>query len=130
MHAAAGNRPSPRVAEGAGDVDGVSREHRGVGKEEVDARHAGGLDAELRIDVSQLSSELQSSLTACDSLANQLAALTESRDALQARIDATAAKEAKAAKDLEDYLDDLADAQEDLADDLADGPAFERRALR
>ena len=59
-------------------------------------------NAELRIDVSQLSSELQSSLTARDSLANQLAALTESRDALQARIDATAAKEAKAAKDLED----------------------------
>ena len=59
-------------------------------------------NAELRINVSQLSSELQSSLTARDSLANQLAALTESRDALQAQVGEAQAKAAQASRDLED----------------------------
>jgi chemotaxis protein MotB len=59
-------------------------------------------NAELRIDVSQLSSELQSSLTARDSLVNQLAALTETRDTLQASLDAALAKETRTAKELED----------------------------
>jgi len=39
--------------------------------------------AELRINVAQLSSELQSSLSARESLAGQLAALSEKRDALE-----------------------------------------------
>jgi len=59
-------------------------------------------NAELRINVSQLSSELQSSLTARDSLANQLAALTESRDALQSQVDEAQAKAAQASRELED----------------------------
>jgi chemotaxis protein MotB len=59
-------------------------------------------NAELRINVSQLSSELQSSLTARDSLANQLAALTESRDALAAQVEEAQAKAAQASRDLED----------------------------
>ena len=59
-------------------------------------------NAELRIDVSQLSSELQSSLTARDSLANQLAALTESRDALQSSLEEAQAKEKRSARELED----------------------------
>ena len=59
-------------------------------------------NAELRIDVSQLSSELQSSLTARDSLANQLAALTEARDAMQARLDAAETKAASAGREIED----------------------------
>ena len=52
-------------------------------------------NAELRIDVSQLSSELQSSLGVRESLANQLAALTESRDDIQARLAAAEASGAK-----------------------------------
>ncbi len=59
-------------------------------------------NAELRIDVSQLSSELQSSLTARDSLTNQLAALTESRDALQTRLDEAQANEALVREELAD----------------------------
>jgi chemotaxis protein MotB len=59
-------------------------------------------NAELRINVSQLSSELQSSLTARDSLANQLAALTESRDALATQVEEAQAKAAQASRDLED----------------------------
>lgn len=59
-------------------------------------------NAELRIDVSQLSSELQSSLTARDSLTNQIAALTESRDTLQASLDEAQAKQAQASQELED----------------------------
>jgi chemotaxis protein MotB len=59
-------------------------------------------NAELRINVSQLSSELQSSLTVRDSLANQLAALTESRDALATQVEEAQAKAAQASRDLED----------------------------
>ncbi len=59
-------------------------------------------NAELRIDVSQLSSELQSSLTVRDTLANQIAALTESRDALQTSLDDTLANQAQVSKELED----------------------------
>jgi chemotaxis protein MotB len=59
-------------------------------------------NAELRIDVSQLSSELQSSLSVRESLASQLAALTDARDALQARLDAAQADSDKVGKDLED----------------------------
>ncbi len=59
-------------------------------------------NAELRIDVSQLSSELQSSLSVRESLANQLAALTESRDDIQARLAAAVASGAEVDKELED----------------------------
>ena len=59
-------------------------------------------NAELRIDVSQLSSELQSSLSVRESLASQIAALTESRDAIQARLAAAEATGGKAGKELED----------------------------
>ena len=59
-------------------------------------------NAELRIDVSQLSSELQSSLSVRESLANQLAALTESHDDIQARLAAAVASGAEVDKELED----------------------------
>ena len=59
-------------------------------------------NAELRIDVSQLSSELQSSLSVRESLASQLAALTESRDALQARLNTAESDSAQVSKELED----------------------------
>ena len=55
-------------------------------------------NAALRIDASQLSSELQSSLSVRESLASQIAALTKSRDAIQARLAATE----KVGTDLED----------------------------
>jgi chemotaxis protein MotB len=59
-------------------------------------------NAELRIDVSQLSSELQSSLSVRESLASQLAALTEARESLQARLDAAQADSDKVGKELGD----------------------------
>lgn len=59
-------------------------------------------NAELRIDVSQLSSELQSSLSVRESLASQIAALTESRDAIQARLATAEATGGKVGKELED----------------------------
>ncbi|MCH8036592.1 MAG: peptidoglycan -binding protein [Proteobacteria bacterium] len=59
-------------------------------------------NAELRIDVSQLSSELQSSLSVRESLASQIAALTDSRDALQSRLAAAETLGDKVSKDLED----------------------------
>ena len=59
-------------------------------------------NAELRIDVSQLSSELQSSLSVRESLANQLAALTESHDDIQARLAAAVTSGAEVDKELED----------------------------
>jgi chemotaxis protein MotB len=59
-------------------------------------------NAELRIDVSQLSSELQSSLSVRESLANQLAALTEQHDDTQARLAAVVASGAEVNKELED----------------------------
>ena len=59
-------------------------------------------NAELRIDVSQLSSELQSSLSVRESLASQLAALTESHDDIQARLAAAVASGAEVDKELED----------------------------
>ncbi len=59
-------------------------------------------NAELRIDVSQLSSELQSSLSVRESLANQLAVLTESHDDIQARLAAAVASSAEVDKELED----------------------------
>ena len=59
-------------------------------------------NADLRIDVSQLSSELQSSLTARESLAGQLAAITQSKEDLEARLGAAESARDKAAKDLED----------------------------
>ncbi len=59
-------------------------------------------NAELRIDVSQLSSELQSSLSVRESLANQLAVLTESHDDIQARLAAAVTSGAEVDKELED----------------------------
>ena len=59
-------------------------------------------NAELRIDVSQLSSELQSSLTVRESLASQLAALTETRDEMEAQLKSSKAESARVSKELED----------------------------
>ncbi len=59
-------------------------------------------NAELRIDVSQLSSELQSSLSVRESLASQLAALTETRDEMEAQLKLSKAEAARASKELED----------------------------
>lgn len=59
-------------------------------------------NAELRIDVSQLSAELQSSLSARESLASQLAALTDTRDQLQAKLSAQEIQSASVNKELED----------------------------
>ncbi|HSR71005.1 MAG TPA: chemotaxis protein, partial [Kiloniellales bacterium] len=59
-------------------------------------------NAELRIDVSQLSTQLQSSISQRDSLASQIAALTQSRDELQARLEATQSERERLAKELED----------------------------
>ncbi len=59
-------------------------------------------NADLRIDLSQLSSELQSSLSVRESLASQIAALTESRDTLQTRLAAAEATGGKVGKELED----------------------------
>ncbi len=59
-------------------------------------------NAELRIDVSQLSSELQSSLSARESLSNQLAALTDARDRLEVRLSELESENAKVSKELED----------------------------
>ncbi|MEE8505809.1 MAG: peptidoglycan -binding protein [Kiloniellales bacterium] len=59
-------------------------------------------NAELRIDVSQLSSELQSSLTTRESLASQLAALTETRDEIEAQLKSSKAESARVSKELED----------------------------
>lgn len=59
-------------------------------------------NADLRIDVSQLSSELQSSLTERESLNAQLAALVDSNEDLEARLGAAQAENAQVAKQLED----------------------------
>ena len=59
-------------------------------------------NADLRIDVSQLSSELQSSLTERESLDNQLAALTQTNEDLEARLGLAETRAAEAAKQLED----------------------------
>ncbi len=59
-------------------------------------------NAELRIDVSQLSAELQSSLSVRESLASQLAALTERRDEMAAQLKLSTAEAARASKELED----------------------------
>ena len=59
-------------------------------------------NADLRIDISQLSSELQSSLTTRDSLQNQLAALAEARDALEAELKTSRSQSDLVSKELED----------------------------
>jgi chemotaxis protein MotB len=59
-------------------------------------------NADLRIDISQLSSELQSSLTARDSLQNQLAALAEARGALEAELKTARSQSDLINKELED----------------------------
>ena len=59
-------------------------------------------NADLRIDVSQLSSELQSSLTERESLNAQLAKLVDTKDELESRLKSAQADSAKSAKDLED----------------------------
>ncbi len=59
-------------------------------------------NADLRIDVSQLSSELQSSLSERESLNSQLAALITAQDDLGAALAAAEAKSDLAAKQLED----------------------------
>ncbi len=59
-------------------------------------------NADLRIDVSQLSSELQSSLSERETLNTQLAALVSAKDDLGAALAAAQAKNALSAKELED----------------------------
>jgi chemotaxis protein MotB len=83
-------------------------------------------NAELRIDASQLSSELQSSLSARESLANQLAALTESRDAIQARLAAAEASGAKVSKALEDAYKTIQADKERIEVELAQLAILER----
>ncbi|MFQ5466887.1 MAG: peptidoglycan -binding protein [Kiloniellaceae bacterium] len=73
-------------------------------------------NADLRIDVSQLSSELQSSLTARETLAGQLAALTRSKEDLEVRLGAlTRSKE-----DLELRLGAAESARDKAAKELED----------
>jgi len=76
-------------------------------------------NAELRIDASQLSSELQSSLSVRESLASQLAALTETRDAIQARLAAAEASGAKVSKELEDAYKTIEADREKIEAELA-----------
>jgi chemotaxis protein MotB len=83
-------------------------------------------NAELRIDVSQLSSELQSSLSVRESLANQLAALTESRDDIQARLAAAAATSAKVDKELVDAYKTIEVDREKIEVQLAQLAMLER----
>ena len=58
--------------------------------------------AELRINVAQLSSELQSSLSRQESLAAQLAALAEERDTLDSALSAAEARAERVSAELED----------------------------
>jgi chemotaxis protein MotB len=83
-------------------------------------------NAELRIDASQLSSELQSSLSVRESLANQLAALTDSRDAIQARLAAAEASGAKVSKELEDAYKTIQADREKIEVELAQLAILER----
>ena len=83
-------------------------------------------NAELRIDASQLSSELQSSLSVRETLANQLAALTESRDAIQARLAAAEASGAKVGKELEDAYKTIQADRERIEVELAQLAILER----
>ena len=83
-------------------------------------------NAELRIDASQLSSELQSSLSVRETLANQLAALTESRDDIQARLAAAEASDAKVDKDLEDAYKTIEVDKEKIEAQLAQLAILER----
>ncbi len=83
-------------------------------------------NAELRIDASQLSSELQSSLSVRETLANQLAALTESRDAIQARLAAAEASGAKVSKELEDAYKTIQADREKIEVELAQLAILER----
>ncbi|MCH8999688.1 MAG: peptidoglycan -binding protein [Proteobacteria bacterium] len=83
-------------------------------------------NAELRIDASQLSSELQSSLSVRETLASQLAALTESRDAIQARLAAAEASGAKVGKELEDAYKTIQADRERIEVELAQLAILER----
>jgi chemotaxis protein MotB len=83
-------------------------------------------NAELRIDVSQLSSELQSSLSVRESLTNQLAALTESRDDIQARLAAAEATSAKVDKELVDAYKTIEVDREKIEVQLAQLAMLER----
>ena len=83
-------------------------------------------NAELRIDASQLSSELQSSLSVRETLASQLAALTESRDAIQARLAAAEASGAKVSKELEDAYKTIQADRERIEVELAQLAILER----
>ncbi len=83
-------------------------------------------NAELRIDVSQLSSELQSSLSVRESLTNQLAALTETRDDIQARLAAAEATSAKVDKELVDAYKTIEVDREKIEVQLAQLAMLER----
>jgi chemotaxis protein MotB len=83
-------------------------------------------NAELRIDASQLSSELQSSLSVRETLASQLAALTESRDEMQARLAAAEASSAKVSKELEDAYKTIEVDKEKIEAELAQLAMLER----
>ncbi len=83
-------------------------------------------NAELRIDISQLSLELQSSLSVRESLASQLAALADSRDDIRARLAAAAASGAKVDKELEDAYKTIEVDREKIEAQLAQLAILER----
>jgi chemotaxis protein MotB len=76
-------------------------------------------NADLRIDISQLSSELQSSLTVRDSLQNQLAALAEARDTLAADLKTARSQSDLVSKELEDAYKTIEADKEKLETQLA-----------
>ena len=76
-------------------------------------------NADLRIDVSQLSSELQSSLNERESLNSQIAALTQARDDLALKLGEAEAKNAQVAKELEDAYKSVEADKEKIETQLA-----------
>ena len=83
-------------------------------------------NADLRIDVSQLSSELQSSLSERETLATQLAALTTANEDLQAAFGTAEAERAQVAKELEDAYKTIEAAKEKVEAQLAQLALLER----
>ena len=83
-------------------------------------------NADLRINLSQVSLELQSSLSVRESLASQLAALTETREALQARLETARADSDKVSKELEDAYKTVEADKEKIEAQLAQLAILER----
>lgn len=76
-------------------------------------------NADLRIDISQLSSELQTSLTARESLNSQLSALMESNESLQATLTTTESERERVGKELEDAYKTIEADKEKIETQLA-----------